>query len=103
MGEFKRVAMLSDVVSGTVIGVDVDGQRIALCNHEGDIRALDGTCTHAEADLGEGELEDGELVCPLHFATFCTKTGHATSPPADEPLRVYEVKVEGEDILVKVD
>jgi nitrite reductase/ring-hydroxylating ferredoxin subunit len=103
MSEFTRVAVLSDLPSGSVHGVDVDGHHIAICNHMGDIRAVAGTCTHADADLCDGELEDGELVCPLHFAKFCTRTGHATEPPADEPLRTYEVKVEGEDILVRVD
>ena len=103
MGEFKRVAMLTDVLSGAVYGVDVDGERIAICNVNGEITAVSGTCTHADADLCDGELEDGRLVCPLHYATFDVKTGHAMDPPADEPLRVYEVKVEGEDILLRVD
>ena len=41
-------------------------------------------------------------MCPLHYATFDARTGHAMEPPADEPLKVYEVKIEGEDILVSV-
>ncbi len=100
--DFKQVAMLTDVLSGSVHGVDVDGERIALCNVDGDITAVSGTCTHAEADLCDGELEDGCLVCPLHFATFDARTGHAMAPPADEPLRVYEVMIKGEAIYVRV-
>ena len=102
MSEFQRVAMLTDVPSGTVYGVDVDGERIAICNVDGEITAVSGTCTHADADLCDGDLEDGCLVCPLHYASFDARTGHAMEPPADEPLKVYEVKLEGEDILVNI-
>jgi len=102
MSDFKRVAMLTDVPSGTVYGVDIDGDRIAICNVDGEITAMSGTCTHADADLCDGDIEDGCLVCPLHYASFDARTGHPMEPPADEPLRVYEVKIEGEDILVSV-
>ena len=95
--------MVTDVLAGSVYGVDVDGERIAICNNDGEITAVSGTCTHAEADLCNGDLEDGRLVCPLHYASFDAKTGHAMDPPADEPLRVFEVRIEGEDILVRVD
>ena len=102
MGDFKTVAKLNAVPVGTVHGVDVDGHRIAICNVDGQISAVSGICTHADADLCDEDLDDGCLVCPLHFATFDARTGEAMDPPADEPLRVYEVKVDGEDILVNV-
>ena len=102
MGDFKSVAKLNAVPVGTVHGVDVDGHRIAICNVDGQITAVSGICTHADADLCDEDLDDGCLVCPLHFATFDARTGEAMDPPADEPLRVYEVKVDGEDILVNV-
>ena len=68
--------MLTDVPSGTVYGVDVDGERVAICNVDGEISAVSGTCTHADADLCDGDIEDGCLVCPLHYATFDARTGH---------------------------
>ena len=103
MGEFKPAAKLTDIPLGTVHGVDIDGHWIAVCNVDGDITAVSGICTHADADLCDEDLDDGCLVCPLHFATFNARTGEALDPPADEPLRVYQVKVEGDDILVMID
>ena len=103
MGEFKAAATLADVPIGTAHGVDVDGHWVAICNVDGDITAVSGICTHAEADLCDEDLEDGCLVCPLHFATFDARTGEAKDPPADEPLRVYDVKIDGDTILICVD
>ena len=103
MSDFTPAAAVSDIPVGTVHGVDIDGHWIAICNVDGDISAVSGICTHADADLCEEDLDDGCLVCPLHFATFDAKTGEAMAPPADEPLRVYEVKVDGDAILVRVD
>ena len=102
MSEFKRVAAISDVPEGRAHMFDVDGHYIALCNQGGEITAVSGICTHADAEMDDCDLEDGCIVCPLHFASFDARTGTPMDPPADEPLKVYEVKLDGEDILVNI-
>ncbi len=65
--------------------------------------ATDDTCTHAKFSLADGYVEDEEIVCALHEARFCLRTGRVLSPPATVPLRTYPVKIEGDDILVELD
>jgi 3-phenylpropionate/trans-cinnamate dioxygenase ferredoxin subunit len=58
------------------------------------------TCTHARVPLSGGCLEGRQVVCPWHAAMFDLKTGVATCGPASVPLRTYEVRIEGDQIVV---
>lgn len=104
MSEFIKVASLSDVKEGKLKKVDVDGDEICLINSAGKIYALDNLCPHQDGPINEGYIEDGEVVCPWHQAKFDIKTGKANKDTdwADVDLKSYEVKVEGDDILVKI-
>jgi len=65
--------------------------------------ATDDTCTHAKFSLAEGYVEGDEVVCALHEARFCLRTGRVLSPPATVGLRTYAVKVEGDDVMVDME
>ncbi len=80
----------------------IDGHQIALCKVAERIYAIDNICTHEFACLSDGYMEGDEVECPLHQARFHIPTGKALSAPAEEDLRTYEVKVEGDDIFVAV-
>lgn len=98
-----RVAAVGDVPENGVIGVRVGDKEIALYRlPDGEFRATDNVCTHEYAQLSDGWLENGEIECPLHAARFDIRTGKALCAPADVDLPVFEVKVEGADVLVKV-
>jgi nitrite reductase/ring-hydroxylating ferredoxin subunit len=98
-----RVASVGDVAEGQVHAVRVGDHEIALYHlPDNDFRATDNICTHEYAQLSDGWLEDGCIECPLHAARFDVKTGKALCAPAEENLQVFEVKVEGTDLLVKV-
>ncbi len=99
---FVRVATTSDVPPGTIKAVEVEGERIALCNVDGEFRAVQDECTHEHFPLSEGQLEGDVLTCSLHGARFDVETGEVLGLPADEPVKIYQVRVEGEDILVAV-
>ena len=102
MAEFQKAATVSEVAPGTVICVDVAGTRVALYNLDGEIFATSPSCTHVEADLSEGFIEDDEIVCPLHFASFNIRTGEAGGPPANGDLTTYPVRVNDGDIEVEI-
>jgi nitrite reductase/ring-hydroxylating ferredoxin subunit len=70
-----------------------DGRSLAVYNVDGDFYATDATCTHAQADLTEGDLEGDVVVCPVHMGEFCVRTGAALSFPVTRPLRVYPVEL----------
>jgi nitrite reductase/ring-hydroxylating ferredoxin subunit len=101
--QWVRVASKTDVPENSVIGVRVGKLDIAVYHLEGDeFRATDNVCTHEFAQLSDGWLENGEIECPLHAGRFDVRTGKPLCPPVEKDLPVYELRAEGEDLLVKV-
>jgi 3-phenylpropionate/trans-cinnamate dioxygenase ferredoxin subunit len=72
-----------------------------VANNNGTLTAFDNSCTHAHAMLSGCDVEDGEVACPLHGARFSVSTGQALTLPAVRPVRMHEVKIEGEDVFIK--
>ena len=101
MGEWVKVAQLSELPPGTMRYCEVGGIPVCLVNADGNVCAIQDTCTHEEASLCEGYLEGGVIECPLHQATFDVRTGKSLTPPATEDLKVFDVEVDGDDIRVR--
>ena len=59
-------------------------------------------CTHEHAHLSEGFIENCQIECPLHGSIFDMRTGEALTLPATSPLQTFNVKVEGDDVLIEV-
>ena len=97
---FVKVAQVSEIKPGEMMAVEVDNEQVLLANVDGNIHAVDDVCSHAYASLSEGDLNGVEVECPLHGGSFNVTTGEVVGPPADEPVRVYKVQIEGDDILV---
>ena len=103
MADWVRVAATADVKEGACLGVKVGDKEVALYHLPGgEFFATSNVCTHEFALLSDGWLENGCIECPLHAAQFDCRTGKALSAPADEDLKVYQVKIEGTDILVHI-
>jgi nitrite reductase/ring-hydroxylating ferredoxin subunit len=100
MTAWHRVASVSDVREGEAFPADLNGLAIALYRVDGEIHAVDDICTHEFAQLSQGFVEDGTVECPLHAAQFDIATGRCLSGPASQDLRVYPVRVDGDDIFV---
>ncbi len=102
MCEFIPVAKKAEIGTGAAKRVEVQGRKIALCNLDGEIHAVDDTCTHEEASLSAGEIVGDEIECPLHGACFNIRTGEAACLPAIENLQTYPVQIDGDDVLVRL-
>ena len=76
---------------------------IAVARSGGSFYAIEDICTHDGAELTGGAIEGAEIVCPRHGARFCLRTGEALSPPAYEPVRVFETRIEGGHLWVRAD
>jgi 3-phenylpropionate/trans-cinnamate dioxygenase ferredoxin subunit len=100
---FRRVCPLAQVAAETAIAVEVDGEDLAIVNSGGQIYAVIDECSHAAIPLSEGDVGDGEIECYLHGSRFDLKTGEPLGLPATEPVTVYPVKIENEEIYVDVD
>ena len=102
MAEFQKVAKTSEILDGEVMPFYVDGIAIAVCNINNNFYAFRDECSHETFPLSDGDIEGDNIVCIYHGAEFDVKTGEAVCLPAIEPVEAYELKVEGDDILVKV-
>ena len=102
MTEWVRVGRRKDFATDGAYGIKVDGKDICLVRLGDKFYALDNRCTHAESLLSPGEVEDGEIACPLHGARFDLKTGEAVTPPATLPVRTHEVSLTGDDVMVRL-
>ena len=102
MAEFVRAVGTSELVAGKGTVVELSGVRIAVFNVDGAFYAMNDSCTHANGPLSERDVDGTVVTCPWHGATFDIKTGAAVGPPALDGVGSYEVKIDGEDALVKV-
>ena len=93
---------VSDLAEGSIATVDLNGTHILLSKIGGEVSAVSGICTHEDTDLGLGFVIEDRIVCPLHLSQFELKTGQAVNPPATEPLQSFNVKIEGDAVLVEV-
>jgi nitrite reductase/ring-hydroxylating ferredoxin subunit len=98
-----RLCDTTTVPSGTARRVTVDEMPLlAVYNIDDEFFVTDDTCTHGQASLSEGVI-DGEMIeCPLHAGCFSIRTGEPLAFPAAVPIRVYRVKVIGDEIFVKI-
>lgn len=102
MSDFVLVARVEEIPDPGRQVVEVDEQLVALFHVGGKFYCLDDVCTHDGGPLAEGELEGYEIECPRHGARFDIRDGRALCMPATQPTRVHEVKVEGQDVFVRL-
>ena len=100
---FNKVASLTDLPDGEMKAVNApDGVQVTIANIKGDLYCFENMCTHEDASLNFGWLltDICQVECPLHEGRFDLKTGQATQAPAEYPIKLYNVRVDGEDIFV---
>ncbi len=100
--DWYRVADVDDLDEGDVKTVLAGRHLLVLTLHEGRFGALDNRCPHENAPLGEGFIERGWLICPLHQYEFDPHDGHP-SPTFDEGPPAYPVEVRDDGIYVGVE
>jgi 3-phenylpropionate/trans-cinnamate dioxygenase ferredoxin component len=103
---FTRACALEDLTDGKPEPVTVGDVELALVRSGDEVFAIRDECSHAAIPLSEGDVESVDGVCTiecwLHGSTFDLRTGKPTTLPAFEPVAVYPVKVDGDDVLVDV-
>jgi 3-phenylpropionate/trans-cinnamate dioxygenase ferredoxin component len=99
---FVKALELSKLAPGTMAGVELEGKQLLLSNLGGEVYAVDGVCTHEESLLSRGFMIEERVVCQLHLSQFDLRTGEVYNPPATEPLKRYNVKIEEDHIFVEI-
>jgi 3-phenylpropionate/trans-cinnamate dioxygenase ferredoxin subunit len=105
--QFTHLASLKDLQTRKLICAKSDAYRILIAlaedaSGEPKVYAVDDMCTHEDASLSKGSLHGDCVKCPLHGSRFRLATGEALDDPAEEALNTYELKIEGDDILVAI-
>ena len=102
MARFETVAKLEELPDGDMKQVVVGGDLVGLYRVGEDVYAISDVCSHEEAYLTEGEFdaEELEVECPRHGSHFNVVTGEVRILPATRPVATYEVKIEGDLVLV---
>lgn len=98
---WTRICTVSEISEDDGLRVDLPGcQPLAVWRIDESVFVTDDTCTHGQASLTEGGILDGfQIECGLHLGAFDVRDGSVTSAPCMIPLRVYPVRLEGEDVI----
>ncbi|HEX5139620.1 MAG TPA: Rieske (2Fe-2S) protein [Dehalococcoidia bacterium] len=104
MPDFHRVGSVGDFSEGLVRVFPVQGIDVGVVLHEGRFHAFLGKCPHAGYVMNYTRIRPGDrILCSSHMAWFDLHTGKVLEGPTDQDLDLYDVKVEGDDVLVSVD
>ena len=90
----------ADLPNGERLFVEIDGKPIVVFNIAGQYFAIGDVCTHDEGPLGDGDLEDYNIVCPRHGAEFDIRNGKAMLMPAVVDIPAYPVRVVDGNIFI---
>jgi len=96
------VCKVDDVKPGSAKRFDVDGHRLCIVRIGDDWYAIADECSHEDYSLSEGDVweDECEIECPKHGSTFSLTTGEPQTLPATQPVPVYEVRIDGDDVVV---
>ena len=102
MSDFVRACSVTALRDESAIGVEVGGEYVCIAKSQGEVFALSDICSHADVNLSAGDVADGTVECWLHGSRFDLRTGKPTGLPANRPVPIYSVKIDGDDVLVAV-
>ena len=97
----QRACSVSELEQDSALRVELDGVAISVVKDSNDqIHAIGDRCTHGDISLAEGFVEDDTLECWAHGSRFSLVTGKPLNLPAYEPVPVYVVTIDGDDVLI---
>jgi 3-phenylpropionate/trans-cinnamate dioxygenase ferredoxin subunit len=101
VSELARIAA-AKVEPGTAVRLDGGPDGVCLVRLGDQFYAVSDRCSHANVSLSEGEIDDEECTveCWKHGSTFSLLDGLPQSLPATQPVPVYKVERDGDEIVV---
>src|SRR3954469_7783415 len=102
MSDFVAVAKASELTDPGRTLLEVEDRIVVLLKVGGEYFCIDDVCTHDGGPLSEGRLDDHTIACPRHGAKFDIRSGKALTMPATVDTAAHEVKVEGENVYLRL-
>jgi 3-phenylpropionate/trans-cinnamate dioxygenase ferredoxin subunit len=100
--EFHRVGKSAEIADGGFELCEVDERLVIVFRIGSEYYCIDDVCTHDGGTLSDGEVHGCEIACPRHGARFDIRDGRALSMPATQDTRAHQVKLEGDEIWVRL-
>jgi len=88
-----QVCAVAEIAPGTLRGVQVGEKQLVIGNVDGELFACDAICPHRGANLSQGRLDGGALVCPWHEWAFDACTGEGITNPLSK-VGTYKLRVQ---------
>lgn len=103
MAKFIPVVKFETLKDGELRRFEIGGNEIVVIRAGEHVYALEDRCTHEDYPLSDGYLQDGEICCMMHGASFDLKTGEVLTPPAFENVRAYNVRIQAGMVEIELD
>ncbi|MFH2036151.1 MAG: non-heme iron oxygenase ferredoxin subunit [Candidatus Zixiibacteriota bacterium] len=97
---YVKICPVNDLEENQTKAFEIGDYNILLAKHNGDVYAFENNCTHENLPLGEQKIIQREIQCPRHGARFDIKTGRAVQFPAVVNIKIFESKIEDDNVLV---
>jgi len=111
---YIEIATKNDLMDGSKKIVKIDGHELMIAQINNKYYCSDNRCPHMGGNLSQGTLEGTVITCPRHHSQFDLTSGHVIRwtdwtgikksfgklLKSPRNLKIYEVKVDGEKILV---
>ncbi|HLH06017.1 MAG TPA: Rieske (2Fe-2S) protein [Terriglobales bacterium] len=102
MADFVKIGTKAELpADGEAKEFEVNGTTICIAQVDGSYAAMENMCCHRGGPLGQGVVLDGKVICPWHGWGFDPKTG-ASDQDISMGVKVYPIKIEGDDVLVEL-
>jgi len=99
----ELVCNANDIQVKQALRILIDDYPVAIVKDSmGAIHAIGDTCSHADISLSEGEIEGCAIECWGHGSQFDLRTGQPLQLPAYDPVPVFAVTLDGDDVYVDV-
>lgn len=102
MSDFVRVCSVSEIPDPGKEVFEVEDHFVVVFHLDGEFHAIEDACTHDGGPLGDGAIDGFQIICPRHGARFDIRTGQAMTMPAVRATPAHDVKVEGDDVWVRI-
>jgi 3-phenylpropionate/trans-cinnamate dioxygenase ferredoxin component len=87
------VCPVSRLVEQTFVCTRIGKTDVLLIWDQDRAVACERTCPHEQADLSQGGLSNGRLLCPRHAASFDLDDGAITAGWPSRSLKIYPVRI----------
>ena len=98
---YKKLCELKALDEGVLLGIRVDDVNLVVLRVGGRIHAYEDQCAHRGVKLSHGMLVGNALLCPAHHWQYDATTGKGVTQPLVQ-LKKFEIKVDGDDVLVRL-